>query len=97
MVTPSTSKFPLAQSEVTANLDYASPAASHEPGYSSEYPPTEKLYIVNWNTLLFYPAGYTSDQITYTSSLRLPQAGNSGRLCMLPARQGARFILPRCR
>ena len=33
---------------------------------------TEKLYIVNWNTLLLYPAGYGSDQLTYSASLRLP-------------------------
>src|ERR1039458_6406742 len=40
--------------DVAADLDYASPA-SHEPGYSAGMAATEKLYVVNWNTLLLYP------------------------------------------
>ncbi|MGB8011079.1 MAG: M61 family peptidase [Terriglobales bacterium] len=64
-------EVPEGESEVTASLDYASPVAA-EPGYSSGMAATEKLYIVNWNTLLLYPAGYSSDQLTYSASLRLP-------------------------
>src|ERR1700694_3113007 len=64
-------EVPAGENEVLANLDYASPA-SFEPGYSSGLSATEKLYIVNWNTLLLYPAGYGSDQLTYSASLRLP-------------------------
>ena len=64
-------EVPAGENEVTANLDYASPA-SFEPGYSSGLSATEKVYIVSWNTLLLYPAGYSSDQLTYNSSLRLP-------------------------
>ncbi len=64
-------EVPPGENEVAANLDYASPA-SFEPGYSSGLSATEKLYIVNWNTLLLYPAGYSSDQLTYSASLRLP-------------------------
>ncbi|MGA9497950.1 MAG: M61 family peptidase [Terriglobales bacterium] len=62
---------PEGENEVTANLDYAS-AASFEPGYSSSMSATEKLYILNWNALLLYPAGYSSDQLTYRAALRLP-------------------------
>ena len=43
-------EVPAGENEVTANLDYASPA-SHEAGYSAGMAATEKLYIVNWNTL----------------------------------------------
>ncbi len=64
-------EVPAGENEVTANLDYASPASS-EPGSSSGISATEKLYIVSWNTLLLYPAGYGSDQLTYNASLRLP-------------------------
>jgi predicted metalloprotease with PDZ domain len=64
-------EVPAGVNEVIADLDYASPA-SYEPGYSGGMAATEKLYIVNWNTLLLYPAGYPSDQLTYTASLRLP-------------------------
>jgi predicted metalloprotease with PDZ domain len=70
-------EVPAGENEVTANLDYASPA-SFEPGYSSGLSATEKLYIVNWNALLLYPAGYSSDQLTYSASLRLPAGWKFG-------------------
>jgi predicted metalloprotease with PDZ domain len=70
-------EVPEGESEVIANLDYASPATD-EPGYSAGMAATEKLYIVNWNTLALYPAGYTSDQLTYTASLRLPAGWKFG-------------------
>jgi predicted metalloprotease with PDZ domain len=64
-------EVPAGVNEITANLDYASPAA-YEPGYSSGMAATEKLYILNWNTLLLYPADWGTDQLTYTASLKLP-------------------------
>ncbi len=64
-------EVPEGAAEITASLDYASPP-SDKPGYSAAVSATEKLYIVNWNTLLLYPAGYASDDLTYTASLRLP-------------------------
>jgi predicted metalloprotease with PDZ domain len=70
-------EVPAGESEVTANLDYASPA-SYEHGYSAGMSATEKLYVVNWNTLLLYPAGYGSDQLTYSASLRLPAGWKFG-------------------
>jgi predicted metalloprotease with PDZ domain len=70
-------EVPAGENEVTANLDYASPA-SFEPGYSSGLSATEKLYIVNWNALLLYPAGYGSDQLTYSASLWLPAGWKFG-------------------
>jgi predicted metalloprotease with PDZ domain len=70
-------EVPAGENEVTANLDYASTASS-EPGYSSGLSATEKLYIVSWNTLLLYPAGYGSDQLTYNASLRLPPGWKLG-------------------
>ena len=63
--------------EVVANLEYASPA-SYEAGYSAGMAATEKLYIVNWNTLLLFPAGFPSDQLTYSVSLRLPAGWKFG-------------------
>jgi predicted metalloprotease with PDZ domain len=70
-------EVPEGESEVIVNLDYASPATD-EPGYSAGMAATEKLYIVNWNTLLLYPAGYSSDQLTYSASLRLPAGWKFG-------------------
>jgi predicted metalloprotease with PDZ domain len=70
-------EVPAGENEITANLDYAS-AASSEPGYSAGLSATEKLYIVSWNTLLLYPAGYGSDQLMYSASLRLPTGWKYG-------------------
>jgi predicted metalloprotease with PDZ domain len=70
-------EVPVGENEVTVNLDYAS-AATAEPGYSSSISATEKLYILSWNTLLLYPAGYGSDQLTYSASLRLPAGWKFG-------------------
>src|SRR5271167_3347292 len=89
-------EVPAGENEVVANLDYASPV-SDEPGYTAGVSATEKLYIVSWNTLLLYPAGYGSDQLTYSASLRLPagwkfatslhvsnQAGNNNDIHFAP-------------
>ncbi len=70
-------EVPAGESEVTADLDYASPA-SHDGLYGGGMAATEKLYIVNWDTLLLYPAGYGSDQLTYSASLRLPAGWKFG-------------------
>jgi predicted metalloprotease with PDZ domain len=70
-------QVPEGESEITADLDYASPASS-EPGYSASISATDKLYVVSWNTLLLYPAGYSSDQLTYDASLRLPAGWKFG-------------------
>jgi predicted metalloprotease with PDZ domain len=64
-------EIPAGVNEVTVSLDYASPA-TREPGYSSGISATEKLYVLSWNTLLLYPAGWTTDQLTYTAKLKLP-------------------------
>jgi predicted metalloprotease with PDZ domain len=70
-------EVPEGENEIIANLDYASPPTD-EAGYSAGMAATEKLYIVNWNTLLLYPSGYTSDQLTYIASLRLPAGWKYG-------------------
>ena len=70
-------EVPAGVSEVTADLDYASPATL-QGGYGSGSAATEKLYIVNWNPLLLYPAGWTSDQLTYSASLKIPSGWKYG-------------------
>src|SRR6202163_4677059 len=81
-------EVPEGENEILANLDYASPA-SFEPGYSAGLSATEKLYIVNWNALLLYPAGYSSDQLTYNASLRLPAGWKFGTSLRLSNQAGS--------
>ncbi|HLQ76877.1 MAG TPA: M61 family peptidase [Terriglobia bacterium] len=70
-------EVPAGANEVTADLDYASPATL-QAGFGAGSAATEKLYIVNWNTLLLYPAGGTTDELTYNASLKLPSGWKFG-------------------
>jgi predicted metalloprotease with PDZ domain len=70
-------EVPEGENEVTANLDYTSPPSA-ESGDSGDMGATEKLCIVNWGALLLYPAGYGSDELTYSASLRLPAGWKFG-------------------
>jgi hypothetical protein len=70
-------EVPAGETEITADLDYASPATLQS-GYGSGSAATEKLYVVNWNPLLLYPAGWTSDQLTYSVSLKIPTGWKFG-------------------
>jgi len=81
-------EVPAGVNEITVNLDYAS-AVSDEPGYSSSVSATEKLYILSWNTLLLYPAGYRSDDLTFTASLRLPVGWKFGTSLHISSQSGS--------
>src|SRR6266576_776155 len=70
-------EVPAGENEDTADLDYASPATL-QGGYGSGSAATEKLYVVNWTPLLLYPAGWTSDQLTYSASLKIPSGWKFG-------------------
>jgi len=70
-------EVPAGANEVTADLDYASPATL-QAGFGAGSAATEKLYVVNWNTLLLYPAGWTTDELTYNASLKLPSGWKFG-------------------
>jgi predicted metalloprotease with PDZ domain len=67
---------PTGQTEVVADLDFVSPGG--EGIYTSGGSATEKMTVINWNTLLLYPAGYTSDELTFTASLKLPEGWKFG-------------------
>jgi len=86
-------EIPSGESEVVADLDYASPATL-QGGYGSGSCATEKLYVLNWNTLLLYPAGWTTDQLTYTASLKLPAGWKSATSLPVSSQTGneIRFV-----
>ncbi len=81
-------EVPPGENEVVANLDYASPS-SGEGEYTAGLAATEKLYIVNWNTLLLYPAGFPSDQLTYTAALHLPTGWKFGTSLHVSSQAGS--------
>ena len=65
-------EVPAGVSSIEASLDFISPAGSDEGIYTGGAMATDRLAVLNWNAMVLYPAGWTSDELTYTPSLRLP-------------------------
>lgn len=66
---------PQGVNSLDVSLDFLSPT---EGQFSAGASATEKLTVVSWNTVLLYPQGWTSDQITVTPSLKLPAGWQYG-------------------
>ena len=72
-------EVPSGVSAVEAAFDFASPIyRPRDSVYSAGSSATEKMTVINWNTMLLYPAGPTSDQLTYEATLRLPAGWKFG-------------------
>jgi predicted metalloprotease with PDZ domain len=56
---------------VEASLDFISPAGAGGI-YTGGASATDKMAVISWNTVLLYPAGWTSDELTFETNLRLP-------------------------
>jgi predicted metalloprotease with PDZ domain len=65
-------EVPTGVTSVDASFDFASPTGGREGIYTSGQTATDKLAVLSWNTVVLYPSGWTSDQLTYEASLRLP-------------------------
>ncbi|MEA2692246.1 MAG: hypothetical protein QOJ16_1633 [Acidobacteriota bacterium] len=61
---------PVGARSLTADLDFLSPAG--EGVYTSGRSTTAELAILSWNTVMLYPRGTPTDDLTVTASLRLP-------------------------
>ncbi len=81
-------EVPAGASSVDASLDFISPAG---PGgiYTGGASATDKMTVVSWNTMLIYPAGSTSDDLTYGASLRLPAGWKFGTPLPVASQSGA--------
>jgi predicted metalloprotease with PDZ domain len=71
-------EVPPGVSTVEVGLDYVSPAAVEEAPYTAGASATDKMAVLSWNTLLLYPAGWSSDELTYQVRLRLPSGWKFG-------------------
>src|SRR5437879_770039 len=72
-------EVPAGVSNVQAAFDFASPVDKEGQGiYTGGASATDKMTILNWNTVLLYPAGPTSDQLSYEATLRLPTGWKFG-------------------
>ncbi len=70
-------EVPTGATEVAAELDFLSPATL-EGGFSAGSSATDKLAVISWNQVLLYPAGYKSDDVNYSASLKLPEGWKFG-------------------
>lgn len=71
-------EIPAGVSSLEATLDFMSPAGGDHGMYSGAASATDKMTVVSWNEVLLYPAGWTSDELTYEASLRLPAGWKFG-------------------
>ncbi|MFZ0801867.1 MAG: M61 family peptidase, partial [Terriglobales bacterium] len=79
---------PQGVSLVKASLDYIAPV-SDGGIYTGGMSATEKMTVLNWNTVVLYPANWTTDELTYTASLRLPAGWKFGTPLPVASHGGA--------
>ena len=67
-------EVPAGVTEIHVNLDFVSETDPDQGAFSAGASATDKLAVLSWNQLLMYPKGWTADQITFTSSIRIPSS-----------------------
>ncbi len=82
-------EVPTGASSIEASLDFISPAGSEEGIYTGGATATDRLAVVNWNAMLLYPEGWTSDDLTYSASLHLPPNWKFGTSLAVASQSGA--------
>ncbi|MBV9573616.1 MAG: M61 family metallopeptidase [Acidobacteriales bacterium] len=71
-------EIPPGVSRIEAQLDYLSPGQSGQTLFSAGSSATASLAVISWNQVLLYPRGWTSDELIYEASLRLPAGWKFG-------------------
>jgi predicted metalloprotease with PDZ domain len=79
---------PAGVNSVDAALDYLYPAVL-ESGFSSGSSATEKMAVVSWNQVLLYPAGWTSDELKFEASMRIPAGWKFASPLPVASQEGA--------
>ena len=71
--------LPAGTRSLEASLDFVSPAGKEGEGiYTGGASATQAMTVISWNTLVLYPQGWASDELTYQASLRLPTGWKFG-------------------
>jgi predicted metalloprotease with PDZ domain len=82
-------EVPAGVSTVNASLDFISPASPEEGIFTAGQSATDKMTVLSWNTVLLYPAGWTTDDLTYQATLRLPSGWKFGTPLPVASQSGA--------
>ncbi len=78
---------PVGAASVEASLDFISPAG-REGIYTGGATATDRMGVLNWNDVLLYPEGWTSDELTYAVSVRLPAGWKFGTSLAVASQSG---------
>src|SRR5262249_35611186 len=81
-------EVPSGVNEIHASLDFVCATPDDNTLFSSGASATDKLAIISWNQVVLYPKGWTSDQITYTPSVRFPKGWKSGTALQVSSQAG---------
>jgi predicted metalloprotease with PDZ domain len=81
-------EVPTGVTSVEANLDFISPAGG-QGAYTAGASATDKMTILNWNTVLLYPAGWTADDLNFEASLTLPEGWKFGTALPVASQSGS--------
>ncbi len=81
-------EVPAGVDSVEASLDFISPASA-EGKYTAGATATDRMAVINWNTLLLYPEGGTSDDLSYEARLRLPSGWKFATSLSIASQSGA--------
>jgi predicted metalloprotease with PDZ domain len=73
---------------VDASLDFISPVGE-EGIFTAAASATDRMTVISWNTLLLYPSGWTTDELTYHASVRLPEGWKFGTPLPIASQSGA--------
>ena len=79
---------PAGVSSINVALDFISPTGE-EGIYTAAASATDKLAVLSWNTLVLYPAGFKTDDLTYQASLRLPDGWKFGTPLPVASQSGS--------
>jgi predicted metalloprotease with PDZ domain len=79
---------PAGVSSVDASLDFISPVGE-EGIFTAGASATDRMTVLSWNTLLLYPSGWTTDELTYQASVRLPEGWKFGTPLPIASQSGA--------
>jgi predicted metalloprotease with PDZ domain len=76
---------PAGADSLEADYDYLSPTTGE--GYSAGPTADQVIAVLEWNLVVLYPAGSTSDSLTYQASVRLPQGWKFGTALTVTSQQ----------
>jgi predicted metalloprotease with PDZ domain len=82
-------EVPAGVSSIDASLDFASPPSTSGGMYTAGASATDKLTVLSWNTVVLYPQGWPTDELTYQASLRLPAGWKFGTALPVDSQNGA--------